>query len=287
MTASATATEREAKVKAAHDKIDAAVEGIKSSDEWKQWLSLASKFYKYSFNNVMLIWAQRPTATYCASYNAWNQKFKRQVMKGEKGLMIFAPVLVKYTAAEIAQVPARAGQSHLVGFKVVYTFDVSQTEGQPLPEHPKVTLLEGEAPEGLFDELKRQASERGFTVTREVPEIATANGVTDFVARTIKIAPDLSDAQACKTMAHELAHAMLHGPQEDQPARQCRADAEVEAESVAFIVMDAFGVDAGAYSFGYVAGWSGKDPDAVKRSGQAVTRTSKKILEEVERQGEE
>ena len=268
MTQTATRTDR---LKAAHDKLTDAVESIVSGDDWQRMLKVASKFHRYSFNNHLMIFLQRPEATYVAGFRKW-QELNRFVRKGEKGIAIFAPC--KYRTKIETDDGDEKTLSQLRGFRVAHVFDISQTDGDPLKDLDAVKpqLLDGDAPKGLWDSLVAQASAAGFEVTRE--KRGSANGFCDFVAKRIAVRPDVSDLQAVKTLVHELAHALLHA--EERP--RSMEIAEVEVESVAFIVLDALGLASGTYSFPYVARWSGGDVDLVKQSAERVVGCSRSIL---------
>jgi antirestriction protein ArdC len=266
---------RDQKLAAALERIDTGVAEIKTSADWTRWMKACATFHDYSFNNVMLILSQRPDATRCAGYNAW-KSLKRHVRKGEHGIVILAPSVVKTTAEEQAQ----TGRTEkLVGFHTTVTFDVSQTDGEPLPEAPAVTLLEGEAPVGLIDALIKLIEGSGFSVSY-VENLGGPNGMTVFgPAHKVFVLSGLSDAQKCKTLAHELGHIRLHDPDKnDHVLFDCRGQYEVEAESVAYVVTSHHGLDSSGYSFAYVAGWSDKDPEAVKRSATRVIAATRKIL---------
>lgn len=243
------------------------VESLRSSGGWQSWLDFASRMPNYSMNNQLLILVQRPDASMVASYGTW-KSMGRQVRKGETGLRILAPNTRRNApqdpdvtvAGEDAQpdrsnTPAR----YVTGYRTVSVFDVSQTDGPPLPEPERAVLLHGQAPEGLWESLAQQVFDAGFVLSR-VPDaaaIAGANGVTDFGARTVKVRSDVSDAQAAKTLAHELGHVLLHDPDVD-PTWQapCRGAKEVEAESVAYVVTGHCGMDSSSYTFAYVASWA-------------------------------
>ncbi|HET9772655.1 MAG TPA: ImmA/IrrE family metallo-endopeptidase, partial [Acidimicrobiia bacterium] len=142
------------------------------------------------------------------------------------------------------------------------------------PQRPQ--LLDGEAPAGLWDTLAGQVAAAGFTLTRS--EIANgANGVTNFALRTVTVAPHLSPAQAAKTLAHELAHVSMHTGTEY--AAGCRGRAEIEAESVAYIVCSTAGLHSAGYSFGYVAHWAGGDMKAIKETADRVISTARRHLD--------
>jgi DNA primase len=178
----------------------------------------------------------------------------------------------------------------LAGFRVVHVFDVSQTDGRDLSAPPRPELLDGAAPAGLLDGLTRQAETAGFTVhvggnrsdgqadfTVVHPGLAGANGVTDFGARTVQVRPGLSDAQTVKTLAHELGHVLLHEPA-DRPAAVTREIGEVEAESVAYIVAAAHGLDTTRYTAPYVAGWAAGDVELLRLTAERVLTTARQVL---------
>jgi DNA primase catalytic core len=159
-------------------------------------------------------------------------------------------------------------------------WDVSQTTGRPLPEAPRPRLLTGQAPHGLWDALTDQIAAAGFTVHRG--DCGTANGLTDPATHTVRVRPDLDDAQAVKTLAHELAHVHLHV--REPRLAECRGTVEVEAESVAYLVIAAHGLDTSGYTFPYVTGWAdqvpGKDvEDVVRATGQRVVAAAHAILD--------
>jgi hypothetical protein len=266
---------RNDKLQAAHERLQRAVESIVSGEDWARMLKVASKFHKYSFNNHLMIFAQQPEATQVAGFRKW-QELGRFVRKGEKGIAIFAPCRYR-TKVEDEHGDEKTLQQ-IRGFRVVHVFDISQTDGEPLADLDAVKpqLLDGDAPEGLWDSLVAQANDAGFDVARE--SRGSANGFCDFVSGRIGIRPDVSDLQSVKTLVHELAHGLLH--KDDRP--KSVEIAEVEVESVAFIVLDALGLSSQSYSFPYVARWSGGDIDLLRNTGERVTTCAKRILEKVE-----
>lgn len=179
-------------------------------------------------------------------------------------------------------------RSRIVGVKPTYVWDVSQTDGAPVPGAPAPTLLEGEAPEGLWEGLAAQVRTAGFDLLR-VPDASTlhgANGVTDYAARTVSVHSDMSDAAQVKTLAHELAHVLLHGP-DNAETRDHRGVGEVEAESVALMVGAAHGMDTSIYTVPYVSGWASSVKDTspvevVKATGERVRRTATGILDQLD-----
>ena len=264
----------------AHDRLTAAVESIVSGEDWQRMLKVASKFHNYSFNNQLMIYMQRPDSTLVAGFNKW-KSMDRIVRKGEKGIAIFAPC--KYKTQPSENSPAAAppdGKNEekpsyqLRGFRIVHVFDISQTDGEPIEDlevlRPK--LLDGDAPEGIWEVLVTQANDAGFEVIRY--QKGSENGRCDFLKKQIAVRPDVAPAQAVKTLVHELGHALLHAEDHrGNPEVQ-----EVEVESVAYIVCDALGLDASDYSFTYVARWSEGNTELLKETAARVVDCAGRIL---------
>ena len=168
-----------------------------------------------------------------------------------------------------------AGSKQVRGFRVVHVFALHQTEGPPLPEVAP-SLLVGQAPAGLWDGLSEQVTGHGYTVHRG--DTGRANGWTDPTSRTVRVSGDVDDAQAVKTLIHELAH-IEAGHVGDLPTyATCRGRCEVEAEIVAYVVAAAHGLDASGYTFAYVAGWAAGDLTRVRQTADTVTQTARRIL---------
>ena len=167
----------------------------------------------------------------------------------------------------------------LRGFRVAHVFDISQTEGDPLPDIVP-ELLTGDAPAALWDALAAQVAGHGYTLTREA--CGQANGLTDPQARTVRVRPDVADAQAVKTLAHELAHIECGHAADGFDYRGCRGRAEAEAESVAYIVTAWAGLDSGGYTVPYVAAWSAGDTDVVRAAATSVTAAAGRILDHLD-----
>lgn len=272
------------KAKQLHAELIAEVEKITSGEEWAAMLEVAARFHRYSFRNTILIRIQRPDATRVAGFNTW-KGLGRHVRRGEKGIAILAPCTYRRVSEPSGTIPAESeetgdaaqGVRVLRGFRVVHVFDVAQTDGEHDLPDVAPELLAGAAPEGLFDALREQITARGFDVALVPPaEMPTpgANGVTDWLAHRVCIRDDLEPAQRVKTTAHELAHVLLH-----EPGITCRDRIEVEAESVAFVVMRAAGVSSGAYSFPYVARWADGKTDLVAQTGERVVGAARQILD--------
>jgi len=242
--------------------------------------------------NLLLIGAQAPQATRVAGFRTW-QSLGRQVCKGERGIAILAPCTYRPKTADRTEPTAPAGHEPATtstggaapqgaggkkqarGFRVVHVFATSQTEGAPLPDVAP-TLLVGQAPAGLWDALEGQVLGHGYTVHRG--ETGRANGWTDPTSRTVRVSGAVDDAQAVKTLIHELAH-IEAGHVADLPTyATCRGRCEVEAESVAYVVAAAQGMDASGYSFAYVAGWAGGDLTRVREAAETVTKAARTIL---------
>lgn len=262
----------DARLAAVHEKLTASVSALTSSEAWRQMLTVAARFHRYSPNNVLLITVQRPDATLVAGYRTW-QQVGRHVIKGERGIAILAPVVSRDQTEDGPDEEAGDKPWVLRGFRVTHVFDISQTDGKPLPETGPA-LLAGGSPHGLWDALAAQVHNAGFTLDRG--DCGDANGYTDHRNRHVRVRADVSDAQACKTLAHELGHVLLHGP--DDPPRP-RHVAEVEAESVAYIVGAAAGLPTDGYSVPYVAGWANGETDVIAESATRVLATARQVIE--------
>ncbi|WP_075889524.1 ArdC-like ssDNA-binding domain-containing protein [Actinomyces provencensis] len=302
---------REAKLDELHEKLTGAVEQLVSGPDWARALAFAARFRTRSFSNSLLIWAQHaaayeagrvpePFPSYVAGYKQW-QALGRQVEKGQPGYQILAPVTGRFASANPADAdswrrlgkgekprPGEVVRSKMVGVRPAYVWDASQTTGDPIPEPPSPRLLEGEAPAELWDGLAAQVEERGFTVLRVPHEgmIHGANGMTDYTANTVAVRENMDPAAQVKTLAHELGHVLLHGPDQDE-ARQHRGIGEVEAESVALMVGAAHGMDTSGYTIPYVSTWAarvdGKEPvEVVKATGERVRKTARAILDQLD-----
>lgn len=270
MTKTATATsDRAEKLDAALARLSSGVSAIRSSDDWKRVLSTAAKFPKYSFRNIMMIYMQRPDATCVAGFNTW-KKLGRSVRKGEKGISIFAPIIVKRPNPETGK-----EESKLIGFRLVYTFDVSQTEGKDLPGAKALAKLEGDAPEMLLESVFDVVRSFGYSPSL-IEREGSWHGMTNFRDQTVVVCNDLSPLHAVKTALHETGHVLAHDPKTENVPLS-RAMREVEAESIAFLVASAFGLDTSEYSFEYVAGWA-DDEKAVMAMAGRILGFAKEIL---------
>ena len=302
---------RAAKLDAIQEQLTKSVAALVTGDDWRRALEFAARFRSRSFNNTMLIYAQHyvayqagrvpaPTPTYVAGFKQW-LSLNRQVMKGQSGYAILVPVTGRFASStpENSESWRRLNRgekptwgevvrSRLVGLRPAHVWDLSQTEGDPIPERPMPTLLQGQAPDGLWDGLAAQVDARGFTLKR-VPNAAAiggANGITDYLTREVAVRTDMDAAAQVKTLAHELGHVLLHGP-DNQDAAMHRGITEVEAESVALIIGAAHDLDTASYTIPYVTSWArsvpGKTPvEVVQATAERVRRTAVSILDQIE-----
>jgi N-terminal domain of anti-restriction factor ArdC/IrrE N-terminal-like domain len=289
---------RAAKIAALHDQISERVEQLTADSHWRAMLDAAAKFHTYSLNNQLLITLQAArlgiSPTRVAGFTTW-KALGRSVVKGSTGLAVLAPCThtPKNARADLAASGAGtagepsggdadrpAGAARVLrGFRVAHVFDISQTEGDPLPDVVP-ELLTGGAPAGLWQALAAQVGGHGYTLVREA--CGQANGLTDPAARTVRVRPDVADAQAVKTLAHELAHIECGHTADGYDYRGCRGRAEAEAESVAYIVTAWAGLDSGAYTVPYIAAWSAGDTDVVRAAAATVTAAARRILDHLD-----
>ena len=283
------------KVQDLTDKLERGLTELFNSDSYKNYLSTMSKFHNYSFNNTLLIAMQKPEASLVAGYNAWQKNFGRHVNKGEKAIRILAPVPYKIKEEREKVDPVtqeimidRDGNPQkeeveitIPAFRAVSVFDVSQTDGKPIPELETKELLSDV--DGYQDMI--HAVEAVSPVPIEMEEIDSgAKGYFDREARRIAVQENMSESQTLKTMIHEVAHSKLHNKEVEQ-ARKDRNTKEVEAESIAYTVCQHFGVDTSEYSFGYIAGWSsGRDTKELKSSMDTILRTASELITGIEEQ---
>ena len=264
-----------------HEQLQQGVHALTTSDDWQRALSFAARFHAYSFGNALLIQAQRPEATLVAGFQRWRE-LGRHVRRGEHGIAILAPIVARRHDAEndTGDEPERVVRF----FKVAHVFDVSQTDGNELPR----TVFADRLTSGdhrdreLFVRLADSIRADGWTVETVPPSTLAVhgretNGITVYPARSVQVRNDLAPAQAFKTLAHERAHALLH-----DGTRAARELVECEAESAAYIALCALGIDAGAYSLGYVAGWSRGDAKIVQTAGRNALAAAQRILAALE-----
>ena len=225
------------------------------SDEFQRYLEFSSKFHQYSWRNQMLIWMHNRDATHVAGYKKWPQ-LGRHVCKGEKGIPILAPIVYKRENGD-------GEEETRLSFKVVYVFDVSQTEGDPLPE-PEWKSQEKRPV--LHQRLIEFAERRGIKVTVE-----SLNGSTQGYSAGGHIALDVDAGTS--TLIHEIAHELLHQSNERPDRKTC----ELQAEAVAYTVWRHFGLESVSCS-NYLAIWSAT-AEGVRANLEAIALCASWIIE--------
>lgn len=283
------------------DKLEQGLQDLFNSDSYRNYLTTMSKFHNYSFNNTLLIAMQKPDATLVAGYKAWQKNFERHVNKGEKAIRILAPAPYKIKEERDKIDPVtqellldKDGNPQkeeveitIPAFRAVSVFDLSQTDGKPIPELASKELLSDV--EGYQDLIR--AVEAISPVPIELEEIAgDSKGYYDREAKRIAVQENMSESQTLKTMIHEVAHSKLHSKEveQDEQMRKDRNTKEVEAESVAYTVCQHFGIDTSDYSFGYIAGWSsGRDTKELRSSMDTIRRMASELITGIEEQLQE
>ena len=262
-------------VQSGFEQLESALKEGKSDDLMK-YLTTMSRFHNYSFRNLVMIWSQREDATRVAGFRAW-QKLGRMVKKGEKGIAIFAPMPFKQKEKnEGSRNRTAKGERKsdeevtMMGFKVVHVFDISQTEGDPLPEPSKVT---GEVGVNL-ERIQRVVVDSGIELKFE--QIDGAHGYS--VGGKVVIDQSLSNAEKFQTIAHELAHERLH--QGERKAVVTKTVKETEAEAVGFIVSQAFGLDSVTHCSDYIQLYDG-NADTLRESLSHIQKTAQWIIESI------
>ena len=266
--------EPDAKVQTILKALEAGIEQIVDSDHFRAYLETMARFHRYSFNNVLLIKMQRPDATRVAGFRAWQEQFGRHVRKGERGIKIITPVMQAIVDEDPDTGEQRRRQIR-VGWSTGAVFDVSQTEGKPLPTLATPQLLQGEsdASHAIFGYLAGYSVDQGAHVARQAQDyIGRGNGFYSPHTREIAIAAGLKADAAAKTHAHETAHMVA-----DHTGFEDSRDVETVAESAAFVVTHHFGLDTRAYSFDYVAGWA-QDAGVFRRNLVAIQQTSHAMI---------
>lgn len=284
------------KIKNITDKLEQGIKDLFESERFKNYLNVMSKFHNYSFYNSLLIAMQKPNATYVAGYTSWERNFGRHVLRGEKGIRIFAPSPYKINkdvekldpntsqpiVGKDGQPLKERIQVTIAAYKITTVFDVSQTDGRDLPEIATDLNNDVEGYTKFMDALKQTSP----VPIEERPIDGNSHGYYHLEDKRIVIKEGMSQQQTLKTCIHEIAHAILHdkdsGKEKDNlPDRHTK---EVEAESVAYTVCQHFGIDTSDYSFGYVAGWSrGKELEELKISMNTIRSTASEIINSVEK----
>jgi len=242
------------------------------SDVLTQYLNAMARFHNYSFGNIMLIARQKPQATNVAGIRTWNS-LGRFVKRGEKGILILAPMIARKktdTAPEPTE-DAKENTAQLFGFRAVYVFDVSQTEGKNLAA---LTEVEGDV-SGYRERLVKFVEGQNVTLNYS-QRIAPAKGLS--FGGKITLLSGMQPAEEFSTLVHEIAHEMLHrGERRTLTTKQMR---ETEAEAVAFVVCQSVGLQTGTTSADYIQLWHG-DAKLLQESLEVVQRTAAVILDSI------
>lgn len=292
------------RIKEITDGIEQGIKEMFNSDHFRQYLRTMSRFHHYSLNNIILIQLQCPHATHVAGYTKWKNEFGRNVKKGEKGIRILAPAPVKkkVEAAKLdpdTNMPVKDENGNeiveekeikLPYFKVVSVFDISQTDGRPLPTI--VSTLDGrvEKYDIFLEALKRSSPVPiGFKSLQ-----ANLDGYFSPGDQAITLREGMSEVQTVCAAVHEIAHSKLHNYAQQpmvevedgvfaEPAHKGRRTEEVEAESVAYSVCQYFHIETAENSFGYIAGWSqGKELKELRESLETINKTASELITDME-----
>lgn len=289
-------TDRTEKLKKLTDRLEQGIQSVFESDRYREYLTVMGRFHSYSMNNTILIMLQKPEASYVAGYKTW-ESLGRYVKKGEQGIQIFVPCLYKKKeemevsdsdrkekepsvsdADDKEKEPVKEQQEILYTyFRPAAIFDISQTEGNPLPE--LAPELQGRVPE--YKMLLEALKEAAPVPIRFEAWDARKKGHYDLMKKEIIIKEGMSEQQTIKTAIHETAHSILHAePRQVKDA----ASMEIEAESIAYVVCQHYGLDTSEYSFSYLAGWSSnKELPELKSSLQSIQQTSHELIEDIDR----
>lgn len=288
----------EKQLKEISERLEQGVKEIFTSERYTEYLNTMSKFHNYSFNNTLLITMQKSEATLVAGYQAWQKKFNRHVKRGEKGIQIIAPTPVR-EKQEIEKIDPDT-QEPIIGedgqpeteivemiiprFRVATVFDVSQTEGEPIAEL-EVPELTGSVQ--FYDTFMQALQNISPVPIRMMNVEGDAKGYYHQTEKYIAIKEDMSNVQTMKTGVHEVSHALLHDREvmDAEGVLKDQTTKEVEAESIAYIVCNHFGLDTSEYSFTYIASWcESRDMKALKASMDTIRKTSAEVIENIEAQ---
>ena len=287
------------------DSIETGIKELFESDKYRKYLATMSRFHRYSLNNVMLIHLQRPDATLVAGFNKWRDQFGRNVMKGEKAIKIIAPTPFKKKIEEAKIDPdtlmplldkdgntvMEEKEIHIPMFKVVSVFDVSQTQGKPLPQ--LASNLSGNVQQY---EIFMEALRRSSPVPMEIKPIERdTDGYFSLTNQSITIRAGMSEVQTVCAAVHEIAHSKLHNYDQNTiladdgetvlaPEEKDRNTEEVEAESISYAVCQYYGIETAENSFGYIATWSqGKELKELRASLETINRTASELITDIDR----
>ena len=286
--------------------IEDGIKDLFQSEKYKQYLSTMSRFHKYSVNNTMLIYMQKPDATLVAGFNKWKDQFSRNVMKGERGIKIIAPTPFKKKIEQEkldpdTRLPMLDADGKIITeektvqipmYKVVSAFDVSQTDGKPLPELAANLTGDVQNYEVFMEALRRSAP---VPISVE-PMAANMDGFFSPDEQRIAVREGMSEVQTVSAAVHEIAHSKLHNYEKDKeqttagdetaaPVKpKSRETEEVEAESISFAVCAYYGISTGENSFGYIASWSkDKELSELRASLETINKTASGLITDIDR----
>jgi antirestriction protein ArdC len=266
-----TKSSRAEKVKEAFELVEKGVTEITDSETFKEFMRFSSKFHHYSFRNQLLIWIQKPQATFVAGFETW-KKLGRFVKKGESGIMILAPIRI--TKKGENELGKEENEEYTL-FRPIYVFDISQTQGETIPTiSDYVKTLEGETE--LYEKIRTISP---FKVT-ETEDCNGADGNYRLKEKDIFINSLNPTKNRLLTLIHEIGHGLLHADRNDVPDKRVR---EIEAECVGYITCHALGIDTSANSFGYLASYGKlQTTRLIENSRERINRAVHKILGDFE-----
>ena len=281
---------REERMKDLNQRLEQGIRDVFESERFRDYLSVMSRFHTYSARNVLLIHMQRPNAARVASAKRWREQFERFINKGEKAIYIMAPIPIVKTVErqkldpdtrapvldEDGQVITEKREVQVPRFRPVPVFDVSQTNGKPLPQLAQDLTGDVEQYEAFMEALRRTAP-----VPMEIKPMAeNLDGYFSLEEQSISIRAGMSEVQTIYAAVHEITHSILHG-QEDEKSRSTE---ELEAESVSYVVCQYCGVETGANSFGYLASWSkDKELSELRACLATINKTANQLIGEIDR----
>ena len=271
-------------IRLATERLTEGLESLKQSDTYKAYLRMQATLHQYSYRNCCLIFNQKPDATFVASYTTW-KSLNRYVRRGEKGIQILAPCfkreMVQTEKYDLSGNPVKEEKEVIKrSYKVETVFDISQTEGEELQILHNLT---GELM-NLNDYVR--ALQTATSARINYGQIAGCNGFYRPTTNEIVVSEALDDRQKLKTCIHETAHSLLHNPVDGIDKNASEQIMELEAESVAFVVMEHFGLPSDDYSFGYIAGWSKGSTEKLKEILPHIQTAAHKIITCMEKEFE-
>jgi antirestriction protein ArdC len=285
--------------------IEQGIKELFESEKYMRYLSVMSRFHRYSVNNTMLIYMQKPDATLVAGYNKWKNQFERHVKRGEHGITIIAPTPFKKKIEEQkldpdtkapmldqdGKVIMEEREVEIPMFRPVKVFDVSQTDGKPLPELASSLSGNVQNYEAFMEALRRSAP---VPLSVE-PMAANMDGYFSPDRQRIAIREGMSEVQTVSAAVHEIAHSKLHNYAQVQeeaaragdkepPKKKDRNTEEVEAESISYAVCQYYGIQTGENSFGYIANWSqGKELPELRASLETINKAAGELIADIDR----